>query len=178
MKKFFKVLTCICLALMLSSCDSPEEQKIALKEVAAKNQAVMNSPIKVGVLSNGQTLYLVKVDYYQPLRSDNDTHYVYYTDGGLSVSDNHKTNDKFKKNLTEVSLSSLKQGQQTEPHQTANTQEVKTETTVGSKNVLLPENATEDDILKAAEKIKADKDLQKEQDMKEYLRLKSKLNIQ
>lgn len=89
---------------------------------------------------------------------------MYYTDGGLSVSDNHKTNDKFKKNLTEVSLS--------------NVQEVKTEAATGSKNVLLPENATEDDILKAAEKIKADKDLQKDQDMKEYLRLKSKLNIQ
>lgn len=163
MKKFLKVLTCVCLALMLSSCDGVEEQKIALKEVAAKNQAVMNSPIKVGVLSNGQTLYLVKIDYFQPV-GYNDTHYVYYTDGGLSVSDNHKTNDKFKKNLTEVSLS--------------NAQEVKTETTAGSKNVLLPENATEDDILKAAEKIKADKDLQKEQDMKEYLRLKSKLNIQ
>jgi len=174
MKKFFKVLTCICLALMLSSCDSPEDQKNELKEVAAKNQVVMNSPLKVGVLSNGQTLYFVKVEYYQPF-GGNDTHYVYYTDGGVSVSDNHKTNDKFKKNLTQVSLSSL---QQTEPHQTANTQEVKTETTAGSKNVILPENATEDDILKAAEKIKADKDLQKEQDMKEYLRLKSKLNIQ
>lgn len=174
MKKFFKVLTCVCLALMLSSCDSPEDQKNELKEVAAKNQVVMNSPLKVGVLSNGQTLYLVKVDYYQPFGS-NDTHYVYYTDGGLSVSDNHKTNDKFKKNLTQVSLSS---SQKTEPHQTANTQEVKTETTADSKNVILPENATEDDILKAAEKIKADKDLQKEQDMKEYLRLKSKLNIQ
>ncbi|MDI6976174.1 hypothetical protein [Serratia sp. Se-RSBMAAmG] len=174
MKKFFKVLTCVCLALMLSSCDSPEEQKSELKEVAAKNQVVMNSPLKVGVLSNGQTLYLVKVEYYQPF-GGNDTHYVYYTDGGLSVSDNHKTNDKFKKNLTQVSLSSL---QQTEPRQTANTQEVKTETTAGSKNVLLPENATEDDILKAAEKIKADKELQKDQDMKEYLRLKSKLNIE
>lgn len=177
MKKFFKVLTCVCMALMLSSCDSPEEQKSALKEVAVKNQVVMNSPLKAGVLSNGQTLYLVKVDYYQPF-GGNDTHYVYYTDGGLSVSDNHKTNDKFKKNLTQVSLSGLQQGQQTEPHQTANTQEVKTETATDSKKLLLPENATEDDILKAAEKIKADKDLQKEQDMKEYLRLKSKLNIQ
>lgn len=177
MKKFFKVLTCVCMALMLSSCDSPEEQKSAFKEVAVKNQVVMKNPLKVGVLSNGQTLYLVKVDYYQPVGS-NDTHYVYYTDGGLSVSDNHKTNDKFKKNLTQVSLSSLQQGQQTEPRQTANTQEVKTETTAGSKNVLLPENATEDDILKAAEKIKADKELQKDQDMKEYLRLKSKLNIE
>lgn len=174
MKKIFKVLACVCLALMLSSCDGVEEQKNALKEIAAKNQVVMKNPLKVGVLSNGQTLYLVKIDYYQPVGS-NDTHYVYYTDGGLSVSDNHKTNDKFRKNLTEVSLSGL---QQTEPHQTANTQEVKTETTASSKNVLLPENATEDDILKAAEKIKADKDLQKEQDMKEYLRLKSKLNIQ
>jgi len=163
MKKLFKVFACVCLALVLASCDSVEEQKSALKEVAAKNQVVMNNPLKVGVLSNGQTLYLVKIDYYQP-RSSNDTHYVYYTDGGLSVSDNHKTNDKFKKNLTEVSLS--------------NAQEVKTETAAGSKNVLLPENVTEDDILKAAEKIKADKDLQKEQDMKEYLRLKSKLNIQ
>lgn len=163
MKKFFKVLTCVCMALMLSSCDGVEEQKSALKEVATKNQVVMNNPLKVGVLSNGQTLYLVKMDYYQPVGS-NDTHYVYYTDGGLSVSDNHKTNDKYRKNLTEVSLS--------------NVQEVKTETATGSKNVLLPENATEDDILKAAEKIKADKDLQKNQDMKEYLRLKSKLNIQ
>lgn len=163
MKKFFKVLTCVCMALMLSSCDGVEEQKSALKEVATKNQVVMNNPLKVGVLSNGQTLYLVKMDYYQPVGS-NDTHYVYYTDGGLSVSDNHKTNDKYRKNLTEVSLS--------------NVQEVKTETSTGSKNVLLPENATEDDILKAAEKIKADKDLQKDQDMKEYLRLKSKLNIQ
>lgn len=174
MKKFFKVLTCVFMALMLSSCDGVEEQKSALKEVAAKNQVVMKNPLKVGILSNGQALYLVKVDYYQPF-GGNDTHYVYYTDGGLSVSDNHKTNDKFKKNLTQVSLSS---SQQTEPHQTANTQEVKTETTAGSKNVLLPENATEEDILKAAEKIKADKDLQKDQDMKEYLRLKSKLNIQ
>jgi len=163
MKKFFKVLTCFCLALMLSSCDSPEEQKIALKEVAAKNQVVMKNPLKVGVLSNGQTLYLVKVEYYQPIDS-NDTHYVYYTDGGLSVSDNHKTNDKFKKNLTQVSLS--------------NAQETKTETVEESKNMLLPENATEDDILKAAEKIKADKDLQKDKDMKEYIRLKSKLNIE
>lgn len=163
MKKFFKVLTCVCMALMLSSCDSPEEQKSGLKEVAVKNQVVMKNPLKVGVLSNGQTLYLLKVDYYQPF-GGNDTHYVYYTDGGLSVSDNHKTNDKFKKNLTQVSLS--------------NAQEAKTEAVANNKSVLLPENATEEDILKAAEKIKANKDLQKEQDMKEYLRLKSKLNIQ
>lgn len=73
MKKFFKVLTCVCMALMLSSCDGVEEQKSALKEVATKNQVVMNNPLKVGVLSNGQTLYLVKMDYYQPVGS-NDTH--------------------------------------------------------------------------------------------------------
>lgn len=167
MKKLFKVFACVCLALVLASCDSAEETKkeldSKLAQVDAINKKNMASPRKVGLLSNGQVLYQVEIEYYQPY-SSNDTHYVYYTDGGLSVSDNHKTNDKFKKNLTEVSLS--------------NAQEVKTETAAGSKNVLLPENATEDDILKAAEKIKADKDLQKEQDMKEYLRLKSKLNIQ
>lgn len=163
MKKLFKVFACVCLALVLASCDSAEETKKELDnklaQVDAINKKNMASPRKVGLLSNGQVLYQVEIEYYQPY-SSNDTHYVYYTDGGKSVSDNHKTNDKYRKNLTEVSLSGNRV------------------TAPSKQRVLLPADASEEDILKAAEKIKADKDLQKEQDMKEYLRLKSKLNIQ
>lgn len=139
MKKTAKIFIVLILSMFLISCDSMAEKK---EKINNFNERSLKNPTTVGVLENGQKLYLIKLDYYDG--TNNVRHYIYYTNGGMSISKNSQSADKFRINKTEVSLSA---------------------------------NATPDEILKAADEIKANREKEKNSDMEEYLRLKEKLKI-
>lgn len=139
MKDITKFFIVIFFSLFIVSCDSPAETKVKNENT---NESSIKRPKMVGTLANGQKLYMVTLNYFDG--RNNLKHYIYYTDGGLSITKNSLSADKFRMNKTEVSLSA---------------------------------NATPDEILKAAEEIKANREKQKNSDMQEYLRLKEKLNI-
>lgn len=139
MKNITKFFVVLFFSLFIVSCDSPAETKVKNEN---SNELSLKNPKTVGILANGQKLYMVTLNYYDG--TNNRKHYVYYTNGGSSITKNSFSADKYRTNETEVTLSA---------------------------------NATPDDILKAAEEIKANREKQKNNDMEEYLRLKEKLNI-
>ena len=90
------------LALLLAvGCNSDAEIRDTQRGQA---QQLTDYNRKVGVLPNGQTLYCTMISNMDSINTR--THYIYYTTGGTSISDNHEvTEGKSQVNVVQVTLS-------------------------------------------------------------------------